>query len=67
MSQDPGYGPNGEYLAPQGAVSFRANSPPNPVTAGQDSWIFYPFGMMELPAISPEDDESWTSIYLGGA
>lgn len=66
MAQDPGYGPNGERLSVTGRVSWRANAPPKVIPAGDDQWGIYALGLNPLPAIDQNDDEVFSSIYLGG-
>ena len=64
---DPGYGPNGERVDPSGAISWQANAPPTPVTAGYDIYGFYPLGVVPIPYVDQNDFEALKHIYLGGA
>lgn len=64
MSSDPGYGPNGEYLGPVGAVTWQAQGPGTPVHAELTVW---PLGLIPVPFFDQADTEAWAYNYLGGA
>jgi hypothetical protein len=63
---DPGYGPNGEYIAPVGATVWEAIGPATPVTAGDDRHQIYALGIITVPFIDQDDDDVWKGTYMGG-
>lgn len=63
---DPGYGPNGEFLAASGLVSWQAQKPPEPYNPVDDVWTIWPLGVTTIPYIDQDDDEVFSSVYLGG-
>jgi len=63
---DPGYGPNGERVDPAGRVAWQANSPPVLVEADLKLHTVSALGLRTLPFVDQEQDEAWSSVYLGG-
>lgn len=66
MPRDPGWGPNGEWIAPDNPIDWEAAGPIVSVNEGSDPFIFFALGETDLPFYDPEgDDDIWTNPYMG--